>query len=409
MSADPSARVPKPIFADGFLDNPYPTYSRFLGEGPIHLIAIGPGYQAAFSYSLVSLLLKDPRFSSKRAGMLMLTLPPERRAEFAPLVKMFGQWLLLMDPPEHSRLRKLMNKGFSPAVAEALRPRIEALVHSMLDEFADRTEIEFMSEFAHLFPAKVIAELLDIPESMHDDLIRWSDAIATVLGNPQRTVEQCTAAQEALFALTEFFRGAVAERRTRPGTDLISLLLQIEADGEVLTEDELYAQCVMLLFGGHETTRNLVGNGIFTLLQHPAELTKLRDSPEMIRSCVEELLRYQSPVQFVARLAKEEVELEGVTVRAGEPVMVMLGAANRDPVQFRSPDAFDPARSNNSHLAFGAGTHFCIGNQIARLEAQAAIRGMVQRFPKLRFGDKAPQWAINYALRGFKSLQLGLD
>ena len=408
MPAEMTDQIAKPILVEGFLNDPYPTYRQFLSTGPMHFVSMGRGIQAAFSYSLSSSLLKDPRFSAKRTGALLLALPEEHRATYAPLVKTLGLWLLFMDPPEHSRLRKLMNKGFSPAVSESLRPRIDALVDKMLAAISDKSEIEIMSELAHPFPAKVIAELLAIPESMHEDLMRWSEAIAIVLGNPGRTLEQCTAAQDALLALTDFFRTAVAERRSNRGTDLISLLLEIEADGEVLTEDELYAQCVMLLFGGHETTRNLIGNGIFTLLQHPEELARLRDSPDLIRSGVEELLRYQSPVQFIARLAKEELEIEGAQLSAGEAVLVMLGAANRDPKQFRDPDNFDLGRLNNAHLAFGAGPHFCIGNQIARLEAQAAILKIVQRFPKLRFAQQAPQWAPNYALRGFQSLPLYL-
>lgn len=408
MSAESVSRVPKPILVEGFLADPYPTYRRLLDEAPMNFVAMGPGFHAAFSYSLVSSLCKDARFSAARTGALMLQVPEEHRARYAPLVKMLGLWLLFMDPPEHSRLRKLMNVGFSPAVAEGLRPRIEALVDRMLEALGAHSEMEFMLGFAHPFPAKVIAELLDVPESMHGDLIRWSEAVAMMIGNPQRTMAQLDAAQDAVLSLTEFFRGVVAERRRRPGSDLISLLLQIEADGEVLTEDELYAQCVMLLFGGHETTRNLIGNGIYTLLQHPAELARLREEPGLIRSCVEEVLRFQSPVQWISRLAKEDLELEGASLRRGEPVLIMLGAANRDPKQFRDPDVFDSGRLNNAHLAFGAGPHFCIGNQIARLEAQTAILRTVQRFPKLRFAEEPPQWMANFALRGFKSLPLQL-
>ena len=409
MSSTPTLPTPKPILTPGFLDNPYPTYHRFLDEGPIHRVAMGPGFQAAFSYNLVSSLLKDSRFSARRTGALVLNLPPEHREQYAPLVKMLGLWLLFMDPPEHSRLRKLMNKGFSPAATEALRPRIESLVDTMLDDLAGQSEVDLMPHLAHPFPAKVIAYLLDAPDSMHVDLIRWSDAVAMMVGNPARNAEQLTAAQNALLSLTDFFRTLVAERRRNPGTDLISLLLEIEADGEVLTEDELYGQCIMLLFGGHETTRNLIGNGILTLLQHPSQLAQLRDNPSLIRSCVEELLRFQSPVQYISRLAKEDMEIEGAPLRAGEPILIMLGAANRDPKQFKDPDTFDPARLNNPHLAFGAGTHFCIGNAIARLEAQTAILKTIQRFPKLHLATQPATWTPNYALRGLNSLPLTLQ
>ncbi len=409
MQAVTETRTARPILVEGFLNDPYPTYRELLREGPLHYVALGPGFNAVFSYSLASSVMKDPRFSAKRTSALMLAVPEEHRAQYAPLVKTLGLWLLFMDAPEHTRLRKLMNKGFSPAVADALRPRIDAIVDKMLEAMGGKAEAELMRELAHPFPAHVIAELLAVPQSMQEDLIRWSEAIALFIGNPRRTLEQCTAAQDALLALTDFFRSAVAERRRNRGTDLISLLLDIEADGEVLTEDELYAQCVMLLFGGHETTRNLIGNGIFTLLQHPEELARLRDSPELIRSGVEELLRYQSPVQYIARLAKEDVEIEGVQLRTGEPLLIMLGAANRDPKQFRDPDLPNLARANNTHLAFGAGPHFCIGNQIARMEAQAAILKTVQKFPRLRFTAEAPEWAPNYALRGFKSLPVALS
>jgi cytochrome P450 len=408
MPLETVVQIPRPILGDEFLKDPYPIYRKFLQDGPIHLLAIGPGIQAVFSYELVSTLARDPRLSSKRTSALLFSLPEEHRPTFAPLVKMLGQWLLFMDPPEHSRLRKLLNKGFSSAVAEMLRPRIQSLVDRMLDEIADKPEVELMSAFVHPFPAKVIGELLGIPERMHDDLIRWSDAIATLFGHPQRTVEHCSAAQEALLALTDFFREAVAARRLDPGDDLISLLLEIESDGETLTEDELYAQCIMLLFAGHETTRNLIGSGVYTLLQHPEALKQVRADPGLIRSGVEELLRFQSPVQFMTRLVTEEIEIEGVRLEAGKPILLMLGAANRDPKRFKNPDTLDLARSNNAHLGFGAGAHFCIGNQIARLEAQTAILKIVQRFPQLRFCDEAPQWAQNYILRGFKSFPVAL-
>jgi cytochrome P450 len=381
MQTETSAVAPKPIFGKEFLDDPYPVYQKFLEEGPIHFLDVGPGIHAVFSYSLVSSLLRDPRLSSRRVGALLFSIPEEHRPTYAPLVKMLSQWLLFMDPPAHSRLRKLMNKGFSPAVAEMLRPRIHALVERMLDGVADKPEIELMGDFVHPFPANVIAELLDIPEHMHDDLIRWSDAIAMVFGNPQRTLGHCSAAQDAVLALTEFFREAVAVRRRNPGYDLVSLLLEIEADGETLTEDELYAQCVMLLFAGHETTRNLIGNSVFTLLQQQEALQHLRADPNLIRSGLEEFLRYQSPVQFLSRLVTEDIELEGVHLHAGKPILVMLGAANRDPKNFKNPDRLDLTRSNNTHVAFGAGAHFCIGNQIARLEAQTAILKIIQRSP----------------------------
>jgi cytochrome P450 len=211
---------------------------------------------------------------------------------------------------------------------------------------------------------RVIAQMLGMPTAMQEQCIDWTNAIAYLFGSPI-TVDSARAAQQAVGALTSFFRETVTERRRNKGNDLISLLIDIEEDGEVLTEEELYAQCVMLLFGGHETTRNLIGNGMYTLLKNPQGMTEIRENPKTIRTAVEELLRYESPVQFIARIAKEEIEVAGVHIQAGENIMFLLGAANRDPRQFEEPDRLNLRRLKNDHLSFGAGVHFCIGNLLA--------------------------------------------
>ena len=244
---------------------------------------------------------------------------------------------------------------------------------------------------------------------MSDQLLKWTDVIARFLGAPnQHAVETLRPVQKAVQELTQFFRQAVAERRNQKGNDLISLLLDIEEDGDVLTEEEVHAQCVMLLFGGHETTRNLVGNGMFTLLRHPEEMVELRENPGLIRSAVEELLRYESPVQYTTRMAKEQLEICGVRLRKGEPILCILGAANRDVSQFRDPDLLDLKRVSNPHLAFGAGAHFCIGNQLARLEGQVAILKLLQRFPRMQLARQRVEWVPNAVLRGLKALPVAL-
>lgn len=404
MSEEPAAPAPKFLFTDEILRDPYPAYRRFLADGQIHPVAYGGGGWAVFRHAMCSSFIRDPRLSSRRTGVFLRALPPERQAEFAELARMLGLGLLFLDAPEHSRLRKLMNKGFSPAVAEGLRPQIQAIVGRMLEPMRYATEADLLREVAYPLPVRVIAEMLGVAEALHDQLIQWSDAIAVFFGTPQRTVQQAEAARDAVVALTEFFRGAVAERRRKRGADLISLLLDIEEDGEVLTEEELHAQCVGLLFAGHETTRNLIGNGMYTLLRHAEEMAELREDPDLIRTAVEELLRFESPVQFTGRVAKEEMEICGVRVRAGETILFMLGAANRDPCQFKDPDRLNLKRLNNPHLAFGAGAHFCIGNQLARLEGQIAILRMVQQFPRMRLATQRPEWAPNYGLRGLKAL-----
>ena len=396
----------KVVFSDEILQDPYPTYARLHEEGPLHYLDVGNKWAvwSIFSHAECASIAKDPRLSAKRAKQMLLPLPLSRQSEFGELARMLSLWLIFMDPPEHTRLRKLLNKGFSAAAVEDLRPQVEVIVDQMLKPLQYGAEVELMREFANPMPVRIILEMLGIPQELRDTFVDWSRAIAVFRGNPNRTVEEARAAQDALIELTEFFRTTVAERRRNKGNDLISLLIDIEEEGEVLTEEELYAQCIALLFAGHETTRNLIGNGMYTLLRNPREIAELREKPEMIRSAVEELLRYESPVQFTARVLKEDIEVCGQQLRKGWTVLCMLGAANRDPKQFREPNELDLKRLNNQHLAFSAGLHFCIGAQLARLEGQIALRALVQRFPKMKLAGPRPEWASTFGFRGLKSL-----
>jgi cytochrome P450 len=399
------ASVKKAVFSDEILQDPYPTYARLHEEGPLHYIEVGKwAVWSIVSHAECASIAKDPRLSAKRAKQMLLPLPISRQAEFSELARMMGLWLIFMDPPEHTRLRKLLNKGFSAAAVEGLRPQAEAIVDQMLAGLKTGSEVELMREFANPMPVRIISELLGVPQALHGTFVNASRAIAVFRGSPNRTVEEARAAQDALVELTEFFRKTVAERRRNKGTDLISLLIDIEEEGEVLTEEELYAQCIALLFAGHETTRNLIGNGMYTLLQNPQQTAELREKPELIRSAIEELLRYESPVQFTARVLKEDIEICGQPIRKGWTVQCMLGAANRDPKQFKEPNRLDLKRLNNQHLAFSAGLHFCIGAQLARLEGQIALLNLVQRFPQMKLAGPRPEWASTFGFRGLKSL-----
>ncbi|MGC2477393.1 MAG: cytochrome P450, partial [Candidatus Sulfotelmatobacter sp.] len=370
----------KVVFSDDVLQDPYPTYAHLHEEGPLHYVDVGGKWAvwAVFSHAECSAIAKDPRLSAKRAKQMLLSLPLSKQAEFSQLAHYLSLWLIFMDPPEHTRLRKLLNKGFSAAAVEGLRPQAEAIVQRMLDRLRGGSQVDLMSEFANPMPVRIISELLGVPEALHGTFVKTSRAIAVFRGSPNRTVEEARAAQDALIELTEFFRKTVAERRQNKGTDLISLLIDIEEGGDVLTEEELYAQCVSLLFAGHETTRNLIGNGMYALLRNPDQLAELREKPEMIRSAVEELLRFESPVQFTARVLKEDIEVCGQKIPKGWTILCMLGAANRDPKQFEQPNQLNLGRLNNQHLAFSAGIHFCIGAQLARLEGQVAIQKLIQ-------------------------------
>lgn len=404
----PTVPTAKDILTPEFLQNPYRVYADLCEEAAIHRINLNGPRWALVRYGECFAFLRDPRLSSAgRIRLLLSQLLPETGSKFAELERSLEMWMLLLDAPEHTRLRKLMNKGFSPAVVEALRTQVEAIVDGILDAAASAgaTGIDIVRDVAYPLPVRVIAEMLGVPTSQHREFIDWTNAVALFLGSPL-TYETAGAAQEAVLAVTDFFRKIVADRRRHKGSDLVSLLIDIEEDGHVLTEEELYAQCVLLLFGGHETTRNLIGNGLYTLLKHPEEMADLRRNPEMIRTAVEELLRYESPVQYVSRVAKEELEIAGLRVQPGDSVVFLLPAANRDPRKFEDPDRLNLRRLRNDHLAFGAGAHFCIGSQLARLEGQVAILKLLQKFPAMRLASDPPEWVPNFNIRGLRSLNV---
>ena len=396
----------KVLFKDDILQDPYPAYARLHEEGPLHYLDVDGKWAlwSIVSHAECSSIAKDPRLSAKRSQQMILSLPTSSQSEFKELARMLGLWLIFMDAPEHTRLRKLLNRGFTAAALEGLRPQVEAIVDRMLKPLQPGSEVELMREFANPMPVRIISEMLGVPQERHDDFVAWSRAIAVFRGSPDRTVEQARAAQDALLALTDFFRNTVAERRRNKGNDLISLLIDIEEEGEVMTEEELYAQCIALLFAGHETTRNLIGNGMYTLLKNPEQTAELRVKPEIIRTAVEEILRYESPVQFTARVLKEEIEVCGQRIPKQWSVLCMLGAANRDPKKFKDPNQLNLQRLNNEHLAFSAGPHFCIGAQLARLEGQVALLNLVQRFPQMKLTGPRPEWAPTFGFRGLKSL-----
>src|SRR5215472_566104 len=324
MSDSPVALSASEFFTPEFLRNPYPIYRRYLEGHGLQYLDIHGGVWAVFKHADCSTFLRDTRLSAKRTGTLIDEFPADRQKEFAELARTFSLWMLFFDAPEHTRLRKLLNKGFSPAAIESLRPQIEKIVDRLLIPLRKKHRMDILPQFAHPLPVYVIAEMLSVPESLHQQFIDWSNAIATLFGNPYRGLDDLVAVQQAIHGLTNYFRDAVAVRRKQKGNDLISLLMQIEEDGDVLTEEELYAQCVMLLFGGHETTRNLTGNGLHTLLRHPEHASELRENPELIRSAVEELLRYESPVQYTGRMVLQDFEFCGIPARRGQEIIFML-------------------------------------------------------------------------------------
>src|SRR2546428_6436627 len=316
--------------------------------------------------------------------------------------------MLVRDPPDHTRLRSLVNKAFTPRVVEALRPHIQDIVDGLLKNVAGQGSMDLVEDFAYPIPVIVICEMLGVPVEDRERFKEWGLAIArgldTILLPPDSDVPQRSAA--ARHALGEYFRALIAERRASPRGDLLSALIAAEEAGDKLSEDELLATCILLLVAGHETTVNLIGNGTLALLRHPHELRRLRESPGLIASAVEELLRYDGPVQRTARIPSEDVTIGGRTIGKGEMVLPFIGAADRDPAQFPDPDRLDLARTDNRHIAFGWGMHFCLGAPLARVEGQIAIDALVRRLPKLELVTDEPEYRESLTLRGLKTLQV---
>ncbi len=337
-------------------------------------------------------------------GSYLNALPEADRPRFEPLKQHFSIGLLHSDPPDHTRLRGLINQAFTPRVVERMRGRIEATVNALLDAVQDRGRLDVIRDFAFHLPAIITAEVIGMPPEDRHQFKAWSDDIASFSASNRMTVEVAERAQRSVLAVRAYLSEIAARRREKPRDDLISRLVDTENGQERPGEGELLSTCVTFMVGGHETTTALIGSGLLALLRNPGQLDRLREEPAAAKSAVEEFLRYESPNQRSIRLVKEDFELEGRQIRRGQRVMFLLGAANRDPAQFPEPDRLDVCREPNRHIAFGLGPHFCIGAPLARLEAEVAFNALLRRFPHMRLAGDAPEWLPSYQLRLLKSL-----
>jgi cytochrome P450 len=330
----------------------------------------------------------------------------EQRGQLATWIRVASQQVIFTDPPDHTRLRGLLMRAFSSEAIELLIPRIENLFSGILDEVPPGVEFDFMSSIARRFPAIVIGELLGIPRDGWDHLMRWCDVFMNFFTTVPAPFELALEAQQATAELIEYLQPLVELRKSQPTDDLISALLEARQEGNTLTTEELLAQCALLLVAGHETTRNLMGNGLHTLLRHPSAITRLRQDLSLMRSAVEEILRFQGPVQGISRLVASRHKLFDETLEPGQTIIILVASANRDPVQFADPDRFDIERKNNSHLTFGAGSHVCLGSHLARREAHIALTMLLRRFKRIELRDTDPPWTETFLARGPKRLNV---
>ncbi|HXH83232.1 MAG TPA: cytochrome P450, partial [Candidatus Tectomicrobia bacterium] len=381
-----------------FHADPYPFYHRLRTLDPVHRTR--QGVWVLTRYDDVVAALRDQRLGREGFEHLLAAAygdDPDARVT-RPMV--------FRDPPAHTRLRGLVSKAFTPRVAEAMRPHIQEIVDRLLQRVRERGEMDVIADLAYPLPVTVICEMLGVPASDHATVTQWSADITRsldALGQPSDR-EIVRRGRLARRALADYFRQLIPERRRRRTADLLGHLIAVEEQGDQLTEDELLATCVLLFIAGHETTVNLIGNGLLALLRHPEQLARLRDDPALLPAAIEELLRYDSPVQRTARIAKTEIELGGKVIPPGAMVVAALGAANRDPERFPDPDRLQIPRPDNDHLAFGVGIHFCLGAPLARVEAAVALGSVLERLPGLRLLDRTPEWRESSTLRGLKAL-----
>ncbi len=390
-----------------FFGDPYPFYDRLRDEDPVHWSETNGGWMLT-RYDDVAATLRDhARFSSRgRFAAVFARMAPALRDQVRPMARHFSVGLIASDPPDHTRMRGLINRAMTPRVLEAMRPRIQAIVTELLDAVQARGEMDVIADLAYPLPAIVIAEMLGAPVESRDRFKMWSHDILGFQGTGRPSEESVMRAQASLLEMRAFLTTLADERRRSPRQDLLGLLVTAEQDGDRLTEAELLTTCVTLLTAGHETTTNLIGNGMWLLLTHPDQLLLLREHPELMPSAIEEMLRKESPLQRNPRQMAVDLELRGRTLQAGDYVMQVLGAANHDPEQFPDPHRFDITRTPNRHVAFGHGIHFCLGAPLARIEAPIAIGEVLRRLPGLALADPVakPSWLQSGFLRGLQTL-----
>jgi cytochrome P450 len=388
-----------------FRADPYPTYARLRAEDSVHHAPWGGWLVSRYADCVA--MLKDARASSdmsaspayQRAREQGLFDPDEALARTPPF--------LILDPPDHTRLRGLVSKAFTPKAIEQARPRVQRIVDELLDCAAERRRVELIEEIAYPLPVQAICGMLGVPPEDHETFAGWSRLLSQAMDpQPITPPETIAARRDAGNAFAQYFRDLIAERRKRPGDDLLSKLIAVEEAGDVLSEDELISTCILLLAAGHETTVSLIGNGVLALLRHPEELRRLQHGRSLARSAVEEVLRYDAPVQFAIRTAKEGIELDGHVIAEGDQLLLLLASANRDATQFPEPDRFDVTRNESRHLAFGHGIHFCLGAPLARLEGELFFATLARRFSRVSLRTEAPQYAPNIVNRRLAELPI---
>jgi cytochrome P450 len=388
-----------------FIADPFPLYRRLRDEDPAHW---SPRLNAwvVTRYEDVKRICLDPTMSSDRLRPFFARLPQAEAQRLADLARYLTLWMVFRDPPEHTRLRRLASKVFNVRSIQALRPQVESLTQWLLDSVGERRQFDFISEFAGPLPAMVIMDMLGAPREELTRLKRLSDEMALFIGSARDASEKYARAAAATREMAAIFRELVTARRAAPQNDLLTELVRLDDAGDRLSEDELVAMCILLLFAGHETTTHHLANGLRALLAFPEELERLRDNAALAPAAVEELLRYDGPIGAQVRIVLEPHELHGKALRAGDRVFILMNAANRDPRAYDEPDRVDLGRNGVPHLTFGFGAHLCLGFPLARLEGQVALPALLARWRRIEVAAPRLDWMDSMVLRGMKALPL---
>jgi cytochrome P450 len=386
--------------------DPYPFYAQLRSQDPVHWDEM-LGFWVLTRYADISSVYADARFSRAQGLRRGFERLPEAEQEIAaPVYQTFSKTMFYSDPPYHTRLRGLVNNAFTPNAVEQMRPHVQRMVDSLLDAVQTQGEMDAIHDLAHPLPILVISQMLGLPAEERARFKQWSDDLFAILGSVPHAPEAMERAAQSLAELTDYLTALSHSRRQKPQNDLMSALVGVVEKGQRLTQEELIANVTILLSAGHETTSNLIGNGLLALLRNPDQMQMLRDHPKLVASAVEEMMRYDNPVQIAYRSAAEDVELSGKLIQKGQLVNSVLAAGNRDPERFSEPDRFDISRDEGRHLGFGLGIHFCIGAPLVRLEAQIAFSTILRRFPKLHLATENLEWQEHPIFRGVKSMPL---
>ena len=385
--------------------SPYRLYRELREADPVHWDTFLHAWVVTRYADIVTVL---SLFSADR------TLAPERLDDMGlrplkPIIEVMSRQMLFRDPPAHTRLRTLCAAAFTPARVAVLREHIQEIADGLIDRFIGKGSADIVADLAAPMPAIVTAEMLGVPVSDHEKLKRWSIDFAEILGNFQHDPDRISRVAASVRDMTEYFRAAIRQQKVDPHEGLVLSLVQAEVNGIRLTEDEIVANCILTMIGGQETATNLIGSGLLTLLQHPEQMRMLREDPSLIPSAVEELLRFESPIQHTARVAQEDLSLGGKLIRRGQSVVAVLAAGNRDPERFPNPDLLDLKRGDRGHLAFGWAAHFCFGAPLARIEGQIAFSSILRRLKNLELASEDFFWRENFGLRGLSRLPVRFD